>query len=103
MSLKGGPGTAANAIFESDKQDQGLLLNGTHLQIPQQHQNRYLSHGRDIQGRLPKARTFTVTRKDDKSDDRSAPYLARLPRSSYQPRRSRTHTRPSERPWGPYM
>jgi hypothetical protein len=98
MSLKAGPGTATNAIFESDKQDQGLLLlNGTHLQIPQQHQNRYLSHGRDIQGRLPKARTH-LTRKDEISHDRSAPYLARLPQSSYQPRHSRTHTRPSERP-----
>jgi len=30
------------------------------------------------------------------------PYLARLPQSSYQTRRSRTHTRPSERLWGPY-
>jgi hypothetical protein len=102
MSLKAGPGIAANAIFELDKQDRGLLLfNGSHLQIPQQHQNRYLSHSRDIQGRLPKTRT-QFTRKDEKSDDQIVPYLARPPQSSYQPPHSRTHTRPSERPWGPY-
>ena len=78
------------------------MLHGIHLQIPQQHQNGHLSHGRDIQRRLTKKVRTQLTRKVEKSGDQSTPFLARPPQSSYQPRRSRTHTRPSERPRGLY-